>query len=289
MSEQPIAEYGITPSCFQGLHNFCSYTDKPVTRDSCPCNCHEPVAELDTNKERETPMAPTTEVEVYKDEAVEGEIVPAAEPLTERAAKALDKKVRAASDKLSANVDAFYNLLEQAAQGSIHVALNYPSWTAWMKDAVQFTPSDRIERKELVKLMNGKGMSQRTIAGTLGVSQKTVDRDLEGVESDDSSVTTTAGRTYPKHKAEAEPEADDEIVDAEVVEGEVVEPRTVNEVASEFREEIDVIGISLQAFRDIMDYEEWDKATRTVSNRYLNKLGEYISELQKIVDCLMEP
>lgn len=292
MTEQPIAEYGITPSCFQGLHDFCSYTGKPITRDSCPCNCHEPVAELDTNKEKETPVAPTTELEKYEDEAVEGEIVEAAEPLTKRAAQALDKKIRTASDKLVNNVNAFYELLEQAARGEIHVALGYSSWTAWMSDAVQFTPADRIERQELVKLMNGKGMSQRKIAGTLGVSQKTVDRDLEGVESEDSSVTTGTGSTYPKHPKAKTTEVETEIIDAEVVDDANAEaeaaPRTVNDVASEFREEIDALGIGVQAFKDILEYEEFPKAAKTVANRYLNRLGEHISELQKVVDCLME-
>jgi len=224
----------------------------------------------------------STEVEVYEDAPVEGEIVEAA-PLTKRAAQALDKKIRAASDKLSVNVNTFYDLLEQAAQGSIHVALEYPSWTAWMADAVQFTPSDRVERKELVKLMNGKGMSQRAIAGTLNISQKTVDRDLDGVESDDSTVTTVSGRTYPKNKTAPEPVEEEE----DALDVEEVPLLTVNEVAAEFRDEVDAVGVSIQAFKDILDYEEYDKASKTVASRYLNKMGEYISELQKIVDRMM--
>lgn len=222
----------------------------------------------------------TTELEVY-----EGEIV--AEPLTKRAAQALDKKIRTASDKLTGTVDSLYELLEQAAVGQIHRVLEYPSWTAWMKDAVQFTPSDRVERKLVVALMSGKGMSQRAIAATLGVSQKTVDRDLDGVESGDSTVvTTTAGKTYPKNKQAPVAEDEQEPLEAEIVE-EGDAPRTVNDVAGEFRTETDNVGIDIQALKDIMDYDEFEKASKTVANRYLNKLGEHVSELQKIIDQLM--
>jgi len=207
-----------------------------------------------------------SEVEVY----VEAPL------LTKRAAEALDRKVRTSSDRLSVNVNKFYDLLEQAAQGSIHVALDYPSWTAWVADAVQFCPSDRVERKELAKLMNGKGMSQRMIAGTLNVSQKTVDRDLEGVESEDSTVITARGRTYPKNRT-----AD------EALPLDLGEPwLTVNEVAGEFRAEIDAIGISIRALKGIMDYEEFGKASKTVASRYLYRTGDHASELQKIVKRL---
>jgi hypothetical protein len=141
----------------------------------------------------------------------------APEPLTKAKAKALDKKIRAASDKVSTSTENLLDLLEEAAAGNIHEALELPSWTAWFADAVQISISDKHERKELVKLMSGKGMSQRAIAGTLGVSQKTVDRDLDGEQvADGETVTGLNGVEKPKTKAKAvAAEEDPGYIDAE--------------------------------------------------------------------------
>jgi hypothetical protein len=208
-------------------------------------------------------------------------------PLTKSAAKALDKKIRTASDKLTTNAEALWDLLEQAALGQIHEALEYPSWTAWMKDAVQFTPSDRVERKALAALMSGKGMSQRPIAGTLGVDQKTVSNDLAGTEENSSVKTTLNGKTYKPRKKVTDPAPSDEPLDVEETEAPEPEPepdadvvkKTPNEwaeiiradladagidpestlstptVAEEFGAEINNLGIDTQALKDVMGDE----------------------------------
>jgi hypothetical protein len=110
---------------------------------------------------------------------VDAEIVVEPGPLAEREAKALDEQIRTTSKLLAQDVDLLLNLLERAEAGDIHVALGFASWTAYVKDAVQFAPTDKDERKMLVSLMSGKGMSQRAIAGTLGVGLGTVNRDIE--------------------------------------------------------------------------------------------------------------
>jgi hypothetical protein len=99
----------------------------------------------------------TTEPET----TIVGEIV---EPLSKPQAKALDKRIRSASDKVASNFNLLLDLLEEAARGQIHRSLGASSWTAYVKDAVQINISDRIERKSLVSLMSGKGMSQPAIA-----------------------------------------------------------------------------------------------------------------------------
>lgn len=53
-----------------------------------------------------------------------------------RDAKALNAKIRAAGDRLDANVTALRGLLEKAAQADIHVALGYSSLQAYLRDAV---------------------------------------------------------------------------------------------------------------------------------------------------------
>jgi hypothetical protein len=77
-------------------------------------------------------------------------------PLSKPQAKALDKRIRAASDKVGTNVNALLNLLDEAAYGQIHRALGVTSWTAWFRDAVQ------LERKSLMSLMSGRGMSRKS-------------------------------------------------------------------------------------------------------------------------------
>jgi hypothetical protein len=152
-----------------------------------------------------------------QDEPIEGEVV---EPLTEKAAKALDKKIRATSDKVTTNVNLLIELLDQAERGQIHEALAYPSWTAWVKDAVQISIPDPEERKALVSLMSGKGMSTRAIAGSLRISKSQAARDAaapSGAPEDELARARASkgldGKNYsripPKKKAkpvEPEPE-----------------------------------------------------------------------------------
>lgn len=216
----------------------------------------------------------TTEVAVIEPEA--------AQQLTEKQARALDKRIRAASDKLSTNTEALLDLLEAAVTGNIHEALDYPSWTAYVKDAVQITVSDRWERKALVSLMSGKGMSQRAIAGTLGVSQKTVDRDLEGTETDDSAtVTGLDGVEQPRNKSKPD------VIDAEVVDEEPAVDMKAADIAREFDDEAANLSNAVNAMLDLTEESLWDKATKRIAAAELNTLQENIVSLQSLVDALM--
>lgn len=236
-------------------------------------------------------MTTTAEVELYEADTEEGSVV-VHEPLSEKAAKALDKKIRAASDKLSTQTESLLNLLEEAAAGSIHEALGLPSWTAWFKDAVQINVSDRFERKELVKMMSGKGMSQRAIAGSLGVSQKTVDRDLEGEEVEEgATVTSLDGAERPKTKAkDAEPEEISDEADEldNVIDAEVVEPPTpAVELVESFNDETINLWGAWSELKDLMTEEKWGGARKRVANANLNHIQDVIVGLQAIVDDLM--
>jgi hypothetical protein len=233
-------------------------------------------------------MTTTTDIEVYETEADDetGTEVEVLQPLTEKEAKALDKKIRSASDKLSTQTENLLDLLEQAAAGSIHEALGLPSWTAWFKDAVQINISDRFERKELVKMMSGKGMSQRAIAGSLGVSQKTVDRDLEGEEVEEgATVTSLDGAQRPKAKAkDVEPEEDDE----EYIDAEVVEPPTpAAELVAAFNDETTNLWGAWSELKDIQAEEKWGGARKRVAAANLNHIQEVVTGLQAIIDDLM--
>jgi len=203
------------------------------------------------------------------------------QPLSEGKARQLDKRIRAASSRVVDQASQLMALLEEAALGQIHVALGYPSWTAYVKDAVQITPVDDTQRKALVSLMSGKGMSQRAIADVVGVNQATVSRDLKG----DASASTgesvgTDGKTYKREPKKPK----EEPLDVEVVE----EPVKIPPVSADFADEMAYLLNSVSSFKDILEDERFPKARKTIAKRHLNKLTEAISELQKVVDVLME-
>jgi hypothetical protein len=246
-------------------------------------------------------MTTTTDVELYGDAETEAEEEPgtevaeteAPEPLSEKEAKALDKKIRAASDKLSTQTENLLDLLEQAASGSIHEALGMSSWTAWFKDAVQINVSDRFERKELAKMMSGKGMSQRAIAGSLGVSQKTIDRDLEGEEVEEGeTVTGLDGAERPKSKTKAAPVEEDstegEGDGTDYIDAEVVEPPTpAVELVETFNDETTNLWGAVTELEELLKEPKWGGARKRVVNNNLNHIQEVITKLGVIVDDLM--
>jgi transcriptional regulator with XRE-family HTH domain len=201
-------------------------------------------------------------------------------PLTERQAQKLDKRIRTASEKVNVTTDALFELLEQAAAGRIHDALGYASWTAWFSEAVTIRPQDRDQRKAFVALMTGRGMSQRAIAGALGISQKTVDRDLEGVESNDSdTVTSLDGVERPRTKTKVD------VIDAEVVSVEEA-PRSSVEVIDDFGAEIDTLLINVQAFKDVLDDELFPKARKRIAQRFTKRLTGAVDDLFKIMEVV---
>lgn len=159
-----------------------------------------------------------TEVAVIEDDTAE--VVDAEVEMTKREAQSLNKKIQTMSKRVSDNAFELLSLLEQAAAGNIHKALGYKSWTEWYSENVQIDVSDRSERKMLVNVMSGKGMSQRAIAASLGIGQATVSRDLDEAEdegdSDESPGVTIGldGKEYKRKDDDDEPE----VIDGEVVE-----------------------------------------------------------------------
>ena len=246
----------------------------------------------------------TTEIAIPEQagaELVDAELVPqpSTEPLTEKQARDLDKKIRSASDRWVINRNKLLDLLDEAARGEIHVALGYSSWTAYVEDAVQLHPADRDERKAFVQLMAEKGMSQRAIAGTLGIDQKTVSNDLRSTEENSSpkpdKITTLNGKLQtsnrkPKSKPEPEPKPDNNIIDAEeapVPEPEVeAEPEQESNPADDFSDEMDRLLINVQAFKDILGDERFPKARNQIAKRHLDPLNGAVGDLQRVKRAL---
>ena len=97
--------------------------------------------------------------------------------------------------------------MAEAKQGGIHVALGFPSWTAYIADVFKDN-SVRLKgeaRRELVAYLSDEGMSNRAIAGITGTDQRTVRRDraagAAGASPEEQCLKSVdrlgMGRTFP--------------------------------------------------------------------------------------------
>jgi hypothetical protein len=143
-----------------------------------------------------TDLVPTVESEV-----IEGV------PLSEAQAKTLNGRIHSACANFVYSRNELQDLLEQAYSGAIDAALGYPSWPAWFADNVSITPADKAERQAWASAMAGRGMSQRAIAGVLGVGVATVNADVAGVRnrtpdtaSDSDNVVGLDGKRYRRKR-----------------------------------------------------------------------------------------
>ena len=99
--------------------------------------------------------------------------------LDRASAERLDRRIRLMAGSIADSLSKLYDLVGQAKAGQIHVALGFPSWTAYVADACKVEIRvDRNQRRELVGWLAGEGMSQRAIAATVGISKNTVTNDL---------------------------------------------------------------------------------------------------------------
>lgn len=72
-------------------------------------------------------------------------------------------------------VEKIATLVAEARDNNDHIALGYPSWTAYLSDVLGKQPIrlGADERRELVGFLAGEGMSTRAIAPIVGVSERT--------------------------------------------------------------------------------------------------------------------
>jgi len=129
-----------------------------------------------------------------------------------------DARARAA--RIRAGIGAYLTTLADVSAAYAErdwEAMGYESWEEYVdgeysEQRLKLSPE---HRQKAVAELRLAGMSQRAIGAVLGVSQKTVDRDLDAGESNDSPaaapVTGTDGKTYAptrpaRPKAEPKPE-----------------------------------------------------------------------------------
>lgn len=123
-------------------------------------------------------------------------------------------EARRLTDQIKVGIEAVWQLIEQAWQGRVWIALGYSSWDDYCTR--EFGTSriklPREERHEVVASMRELGMSTRAIASATGTSDGTVRNALKAgaqnyAPADPAPVTGTDGKTYNDH---ARREAGDE-------------------------------------------------------------------------------
>ena len=124
--------------------------------------------------------APATKDVAKVDKPIEGEVVE--KPLSATAAKALDKKVRAAAGAVSDTLTDLSALLAEAAKGQIHLALGMRSWTEYM-GTIKIPVLGKEATTEAIEMLHEAGMPQRAIAESTGVPLTTVHRKVKEAEA----------------------------------------------------------------------------------------------------------
>lgn len=128
-------------------------------------------------------------------------------------ARRLTERIRITAHNYAEARDMLIRLVQEAKDGNAHEALGYPSWTAYLADALGSEPMRlaRDDRQEMVRVLSSEGMSTRAIAAVVGVSQPQVVADKK---AGDQSLITCAtpvtgldGKTYTPQATKPAPES----------------------------------------------------------------------------------
>src|SRR5690625_1200770 len=96
--------------------------------------------------------------------------------MPEYEARRLTERIRITAHTYAEARDKLIGYVEEAREGSAHLALGYTSWTAYLAEVLGEEPMRlaRDERREVVKLLSDEGMSTRAIAPIVGVTRQRV-------------------------------------------------------------------------------------------------------------------
>jgi len=126
-------------------------------------------------------------------------VIEVVSPLDVAAATRLDKRIRLMASTVRENLAKIAELVDEAKAGQVHVALGFASWTAYLSDALGGQLELGTEdRRAVVELLAGGGMSNRAIAAAVGVTEGTVRNDKVRSDYAPEPVTGLDGKTYAK-------------------------------------------------------------------------------------------
>jgi len=117
-------------------------------------------------------------------------------------ARELDRKLRAQVALIAESVETFGALVREAKASQIHTELGYPSWPAYFVSVVGGAmPKLRIaDRREVVALLAGTGLSDYAISKALGIGYSTVARDLTFRPAERRDTVGLDGKRYKASK-----------------------------------------------------------------------------------------
>lgn len=122
------------------------------------------------------------------------------EAFDESAARQLDNDIRALARHVHIALEALMVLVADAKANDIHTHLGFPSWTAYLADALDGQwRIERDKRGEVIRFLADQGMSTRAIARMTGMSKDTAARELAGIPL--GPVVGLDGKTYPRPEA----------------------------------------------------------------------------------------
>lgn len=204
-------------------------------------------------------------------------------------AKRLDKRIRETSGNIQKNWDALLDMIGDAKGGQVHLTLGFKSWTEYLASAVQITPRSVDERRELVSLLSGEGMSQGAISDVTGASQATVSRDVEkqrgqkksddfnegDAQAEPETTTGVDGKTYsrerkPREKKETPPSQ---------------QPKQVP-LEQEFREALGNLNADSSSILTVVSNDRFPDAAKKVREKYRGEMNGIIQELSGVVDII---
>lgn len=101
-------------------------------------------------------------------------------------AEAVDRDLRACARTVADSMTLFRAIIEKARTEDIWKHLGFKSWTAYVADVIgnEMGQLPAGDRRQVVELLAGEGMSNRAIAEAVGVNEITVRRDKEQVRHD---------------------------------------------------------------------------------------------------------
>lgn len=222
---------------------------------------------------------------------------------TKRQAEQLDKRIRTTVTTLQANWDKLNELVAQAKDGNLHIALGFNSWTAYLADAVHVQPTSIEERRELVALLAGEGMSNRAIGAVVGADDRTVRRDIDAVEAASGESVASAetegldGKSYKKKRSPKQAAESDEpeVIDAEVVEdepelplegGTPPVPVPTQDLEEDFDDATTNLTSDVKLLQELLKHSEFDFSRADLKKRHLKALRAAFRDLEGVVQTL---
>jgi hypothetical protein len=102
---------------------------------------------------------------------------------------------RKITDRIKSSMGDIMSDIAKAHIGRVWIALGYAAWGDYIKGEFAHAPLSlpREERKAVVSLLRGQGMSTRAIASATGTSDGTVRNDLSGAQNYATEPPSTPG------------------------------------------------------------------------------------------------